>query len=331
VERGSDIHRAAQVLRAGGVVAFPTETVYGLGADAGNDQALARVFAIKGRPLSHPLIVHLADPQQLAQYVAEIPRPAEWLARAFWPGPLTLILRRSPAVSPVATGGASTVGLRVPEHPMARALLHAFAGAVAAPSANRFGSLSPTSADHVEADLGEQLDYLLDGGPCAVGVESSIVDLTGDIPRLLRPGGVSREALEAVLGGPLASAAAHSPTAPGTLDSHYAPAATVMVVSAAQALRRARTCPSPVAIVATAQVLAQLAIPPEIVAAPLPDDMNDAARVLYSTLRRLDAAGVATILAILPSTAGLGEAVADRLRRAAGSIPADPDEENQHE
>src|SRR5689334_17681787 len=224
-----DTARAAALLAAGGLVAFPTETVYGLGADASRDDAVARIFEVKGRPRAHPLIVHLAPGAPLDGWAREVPELAHRLAAAAWPGPLTLILRRGPRVAAATTGGADTVGLRVPAHPLAQELLRAFGGGVAAPSANRFGAVSPTTADHVALDLGGDVDYVLDGGPCDVGVESSIVDLSRGRPVLLRPGGLPREAIEAIA-GPLAVADAHAPAAPGTLESHYAPRAQVIAV-----------------------------------------------------------------------------------------------------
>ena len=230
MERGSDISRAAEVLAGGGLVGFPTETVYGLGADAASEAAVARIFAAKGRPAHHPLIVHLAPEARLDDWAVEIPDAARRLARAGWPGPLTLILLRGPRAAAAATGGAATVGLRVPAHPVAQALLRRFGGGIAAPSANRFGAVSPTTADHVARDLGDAVDYLLDGGPCEVGVESTIVDLSRDRPVLLRPGGMSREAIEAIT-GPLAAADPDAPAAPGTLASHYAPRAEVIAVA----------------------------------------------------------------------------------------------------
>src|SRR5687767_5950139 len=199
MERGKDVDRAAAVLAAGGLVAFPTETVYGLGADASNDAAVAKIFAAKGRPTGHPLIVHLADASALDLWAIEIPDVARRLAEVAWPGPLTMILKKTARVSPATTGGAETVGLRVPAHPLAQALLRSFGGGVAAPSANRFGAVSPTTADHVARDLGDAVDYLLDGGACDVGVESTIVDLSRFATRgavLLRPGGMSRAAVE---------------------------------------------------------------------------------------------------------------------------------------
>ena len=333
---GNDIARAVAILRAGGLVAFPTETVYGLGADASSDAAVAKIFAVKGRPRAHPLIVHLAPPSDsiesvLDGWAREIPDAARALARAFWPGPLTIILRRGPRVADATTGGADTVGLRVPSHPMALELLRAFGGGIAAPSANRFGAVSPTTADHVEHDLGGDVDYILDGGACDVGVESTIVDLSRGQAMLLRPGGLAREAIEAVI-GPLANADAHAPAAPGTLASHYAPRAKVIAVSVvdvpaeiAAVREQARDAGlggdrPRIAVLAPAAVFALW--PAEALAhteeRALPDDVAGMARELYTALRDLDASGVDVVIAALPPAAGLGEAVGDRLLRAAG-------------
>lgn len=308
--------RAAARLAAGGLVAFPTETVYGLGADASREDAVRRIFEVKGRPRGHPLIVHLAPEARLEGWAAEVPALARRLAAAAWPGPLTLILRRGPRVAAAVTGGADTVGLRVPAHPLAQALLRAFGGGVAAPSANRFGAVSPTTAAHVIADLRGDVDYVLDGGPCEVGVESTIVDLSRGRPALLRPGGLPREAIEAIA-GPLAAGDADAPAAPGTLAGHYAPRARVIAVAlddvpAAVAAQRGE-----LAVLAPASALARW---PELGAraCPLPDDVAGMARELYAALRALDARGVEVVIAALPPAAGLGEAVGDRMRRAAG-------------
>jgi L-threonylcarbamoyladenylate synthase len=349
VKRGTDIDAAVVVLRAGGLVAFPTETVYGLGADASRDDAAAKIFAVKGRPRAHPLIVHLAPGARLDDWAIDVPDSARLLAAAAWPGPLTMILRRGPRVSLATTGGAETVGLRVPAHPLAQELLAAFGGGIAAPSANRFGAVSPTTADHVAADLGDDVDYILDGGPCEVGVESTIVDLSRGAPVLLRPGGMPREAIEAIV-GPLADADAAAPAAPGTLASHYAPKAEVIAVEphevpsavtaalaelagrdagvgadagAAEAAapsgrgKRATLVRERIAVLAPAAAFAAwgpLAARPY----PLPDDLAGMARGLYAALRDLDALGVDVVIAALPPAVGLGEAVGDRLRRAAG-------------
>lgn len=329
MQRGTDIAKAAAVLRAGGLVAFPTETVYGLGADASRDDAAAKIFAVKGRPTGHPLIVHLAPDAKLDDWAAEIPDAARRLAAAAWPGPLTMILKRGPRVALATTGGADTVGLRVPAHPMAQALLRAFGGGIAAPSANRFGAVSPTTADHVVEDLGENVDYILDGGACDVGVESTIVDLSRARPVLLRPGGLPRETIEVII-GPLDAPDATAPAAPGTLASHYAPRAEVIAAELADV-------PAMVAQAKGAEVDAPGDAPRERKIAvlaprsaftswpnldallyPLPDDLAGMAHDLYAALRDLDAKGVDVVIAALPPAVGLGEAVGDRLRRAAG-------------
>jgi len=313
---GSDIERAADVLRAGGLVAFPTETVYGLGADASSDAAVARIFEVKQRPRAHPLIVHLAPGARLDDWAVGVPDVARRLAAAAWPGPLTIILRRAPRVARTATGGADTVGLRVPAHPVAQALLRAFGGAIAAPSANRFGAVSPTTAAHVRADLGGDVDYILDGGPCRVGVESTIVDLSRDRPVLLRPGGLPREAIEVIV-GPLAAPDAAAPAAPGTLASHYAPRARVVAVDPDDVPAAVAAEHGTRAVLAPASAFAAWGELPAIARA-LPDDLPGMARELYAALRDLDAAGVDVVIAALPPAVGLGEAVGDRLRRAAG-------------
>jgi L-threonylcarbamoyladenylate synthase len=316
VERGTDIARAAAVLRAGGLVAFPTETVYGLGADATREDAAAKIFDVKGRPRAHPLIVHLAPDPVLAGWARDVPDAAKRLVAVAWPGPLTVILRRGPRVAAATVGGADTVGLRVPAHPLAQALLRAFGGGVAAPSANRFGAVSPTTADHVIADLGTAVDYVLDGGPCDVGVESTIVDLSRDRAVLLRPGGMTREAIEAIV-GPLAAADADAPAAPGTLASHYAPRAAVVAVEPDDVPLEVARATGRIAVLAPAAAFANWGTLP-VRAYALPDDVAGMARALYGALRDLDAEGVDVVIAALPPAAGLGEAVGDRLRRAAG-------------
>jgi L-threonylcarbamoyladenylate synthase len=350
MERGVDLTRAVAVLEGGGLVAFPTETVYGLGADAANEAAVARIFTVKGRPRAHPLIVHLAADARLDDWAIDIPEAARRLARLAWPGPLTIILRKGPRVAAQATGGAETVGLRMPAHPVAQALLHRFGGGIAAPSANRFGAVSPTTADHVAGDLGDAVDYLLDGGPCEVGVESTIVDLSRGRPVLLRPGGLARDQIEPITGA-LEVPDAAAPAAPGTLASHYAPRAELLAVALAEvpaavagvrargqaelnagagagaagaaagaggrAGERAGERPAKIAVLAPAAAFAAW---PELaaIAYRLPDDAAGMARGLYAALRDLDAAGIDVVIAALPPAAGLGEAVGDRLRRAAG-------------
>ncbi|MFI9011395.1 L-threonylcarbamoyladenylate synthase [Actinosynnema sp. NPDC053489] len=321
----SDFDKAAGVLRAGGLVAFPTETVYGLGANAEDPAAVARVFQVKGRPPSHPLIVHLAAAERLDGWVEDVPETARVLAERFWPGPLTLVLRRGPRVSPEATGGLETVAVRVPDHPVALGLLSAFGGGVAAPSANRFGSVSPTTADHVRAELGDAVDFVLDGGPCEVGVESTIVDATGDVPAVLRPGGVTREDLEAALGRAFAVPAASPVRVPGQHPSHYAPRARVVLVEPEEVVveaERARERGHRVGVF----------LPPALAGSPVeahavvavPGSTAAYARGLYAFLRDLDRQGCDLIVASLPAEEGLGLAIANRLRRAAGPRSAVP-------
>jgi L-threonylcarbamoyladenylate synthase len=303
---GDEIMHAAELLRAGGLVAFPTETVYGLGADAADPVALRRLFALKGRPEDHPVIVHVARAAQLDDLGRDVPEVAHALADACWPGPLTLVVRRrADRVVAEATAGLDTVGIRVPDHPVARRLLEAFGGGVAAPSANRFGRVSPTTAQHVRDDLGGDVDVVLDGGPCVVGVESTIVDVTGAEPVLLRVGGVGEERLAQLVGAPLARRTDGEVAAPGTFASHYAPDARVELVRGDEL--DARTGCLQAAGLSVGVLVA-------------PDDIGEYARVLYRRLRELDGRGVDVILAVAPADArGLGAAVADRLRRAAAA------------
>lgn len=312
----ADITRAVDVLRQGGLVALPTETVYGLGADAQNELAVRRIFAAKGRPSTHPLIVHVASLDAARAWVADLPPDALALAQAFWPGPLTLVLRRSALASDTVTGGQDTVALRVPAHPLALRLLQAFGGGIAAPSANRFGKVSPTTAQHVRDELGDDVDLVLDGGPSQVGVESTIVDVTGPAPRLLRPGGVAKEAIEAVLGRPLPVAShAGDVRAPGMLELHYAPRAGLWLVDAAHLAAEAaarRDGGHRVVVLAPASA----AVPEGIARLDVPVEADGFARVLYARLREADALGD-VILAVPPPESGLGLAVRDRLARAA--------------
>jgi L-threonylcarbamoyladenylate synthase len=303
VTDASSLDTAVSILRKGGLVAFPTETVYGLGADAENGTAVKAIFRVKGRPERHPLIVHLGDSKDLASWSASVPESAELLARSFWPGPLTLILKRSRRVLDEVTGGQETVGLRVPDHELALKLLRAFGGGVAAPSANRFGRVSPTSADHVRQDLGKDVDYILDGGKCGVGVESTIVDVSSGDPVILRPGGVPRERLEEVLRRKLEVRVSGAVRVSGQLDSHYAPRAAVLLVRPSEAELRAKELRAQgkrVSLLAAGDVTA-------------PN--------LYASLRRADESGVEWIVVPLPEEVGLGLAVADRLRKAAAPRP----------
>lgn len=317
-----DIQAAADALREGKLVAFPTETVYGLGADAENESAVARVFAVKGRPSDHPLIVHVASAAELPRWAREVPTAAQRLAEACWPGPLTLLLRKSERVPLATTGGLDSVGLRVPAHPVALELLRRFGGGVAAPSANRFGRVSPTRAEHVATDLGDDIDVLLDGGECNVGLESTILDLTSDEPRLLRPGGVTVERLESLLGVSVSRTLTADARAPGLLPSHYAPLARVLIVPSSELAAEARRLQSAgerVAVLAShldeREVIRTLR---EVIFLDLGDDASSAAQRLYGALREADARAASVVLASPPVAEGLGEALADRLKKAAG-------------
>ena len=311
-----DVRTAVEVLQRGGLVALPTETVYGLGADASNELAVRRIFAAKGRPSAHPLIVHVASADAARAWVREWPGAAAALATQFWPGPLTLILKRSERASDAVTGGQDTVAVRVPNHPLALELLRAFEGGIAAPSANKFGHLSPTTAEHVRAELGDAVDLILDGGPCAVGVESTIVDLSSGAPRLLRPGGISKEQLELSLGQPVLPPS-QGVRAPGMLESHYAPRAGLRLVGPADLSAAAAEQAKSGAKVAVLSA-APLTLPAGAERIEVPAAPADYARVLYATLRALDARGFEVVVAALPEEAGLGLAVRDRLTRAAG-------------
>ncbi|MEF8698257.1 MAG: L-threonylcarbamoyladenylate synthase [Candidatus Accumulibacter sp. UW20] len=325
----SAIERAVALLQAGELVAFPTETVYGLGADAANPAAVGRIFAAKGRPADHPLIVHLAAGGELDRWARDIPTPARELAEAFWPGPLTLILRRAARVPTAVTGGQDSVGLRVPAHPLALRLLIAFAEAgggmnglcgVAAPSANRFGRISPTEAAHVRDELGDAVGLILDGGPCPVGIESTILDLTlgaGEPPRLLRPGRITPEQIATVI-GVLPQIVGrrpgdHTPRVSGSLSAHYAPTTPLRLVAKehlAEAIDRLH---------GRCAVLCHSRLPGAGVQAMrrLPDDPRGYASQLYAALRELDQAGAAGIVVEEIPASPAWAAVADRLQRAA--------------
>jgi L-threonylcarbamoyladenylate synthase len=320
---------AVACLRRGELVAFPTETVYGLGADARNPDAVRRIFAAKGRPADHPVIVHLAAAADVAAWARVVPAGAARLAAAFWPGPLTLILPRAAHVADVVTGGQDSVGLRVPAHPVARALLAAFArggGGIAAPSANRFGRISPTTAAHVADDLGAAAALILDGGACAVGIESTIVAFTGDEPVLLRPGGIGVDALARVLGRAPRPPDATAPRASGTLASHYAPRTPALLLGAATLASEAERR---IAAMERIAVLARTDARPSgfaglWIAAPV--DPGPYAHDLYANLRALDQADVALMLIEAPPDGDAWLAVRDRLTRATrGDASAESD------
>lgn len=303
---------AAGVLLAGGLVAFPTETVYGLGADASSELAVARIYSVKGRPADHPLIVHVASMDGLGVWARDVPAYAISLARDFWPGPMTLVLRRSDLAGDFVTGRQDTVGVRVPNHPVALGLLEAFVKAggrgIAAPSANRFGNVSPTTAQAVAAELGDHLadgDQILDGGPCDVGVESTIIDCTGDAPKILRPGAITVEMIEQSTGlKVVASVDEPMIRVSGSLDSHYAPVARVLL------------CETPRA---GQGFIAHTSIgtPDGVIRLASPDSDEEFAHVLYAALRAADEQGLAEVVVMQPIGMGIGVAIRDRLKRAA--------------
>ncbi len=316
------IRRAVEVLRAGGVVAFPTETVYGLGADASNPSAVARIYALKGRPADHPVIVHLGASGQLSAWALDPSPDARRLAEAFWPGPLTLVLRRAPHVLDAVTGGQPTVALRVPSHPVAQALLEAFGGAIAAPSANRFGRVSATTAAHVREEFGPEVGCIVDGGECAVGIESTIVDVSGETPVLLRPGGVSQAALEGVLGKPVALPGAGSPRAPGGLKAHYAPRTPLVLVEPDVAPELIRSLARQEKRLAVLSFTALRPLLPGIAWLACPGDPEGYAHDLYANLRAADRSGSDMIVVERPPARPEWAAVLDRLSRAAAGARA---------
>lgn len=314
------IDEAARRLRAGGLVAFPTETVYGLGANALDPEAVARVYAAKGRPSTNPLICHVTEAAVARHWLAAVwPPAAEALTAAFWPGPLTLVLPARLHLPAIVTAGTGTVAVRAPAHPVARALLAAADRPIAAPSANRSTTISPTRAEHVIASLGAAAEYVLDGGPTDVGIESTVVDLTGALPAVLRLGAVSRAALEAVVGPvalpSLTDAEGNAALSPGRQARHYAPATTALL------LPRGAPLPAPGdargrGIIGRAADLAGLAIASGDRRWPLPDDPADYARLLYATLHEADAAGAGTLYLVAPPATEEWAAIADRLARA---------------
>jgi len=317
---------AVRTLRRGGLVAFPTETVYGLGADASNAAALRRLYEVKARPADHPVIVHLAARPTVDATVGRwgaLTPAARALAEACWPGPLTLVLRRGPDVLDEVTGAADTVGLRVPDQPLAQRLLRAFGDGVAAPSANRFGRVSPTTAAHVRADLEGDVDLVLDGGPCRVGVESTIVDCSDGEPVVLRLGGLAPERLHTLLGSFPAVRDDGSRAAPGTRPSHYAPHAEVVVTDAGHATERAA------ALLATGTRVGLLAttrpagLPAAVAWLAAPADVDELAHQLYALLRRADDDGLDALVVVPPDPTGVGAAVVDRLTRAAATRTAE--------
>jgi len=317
-----ELDKAVAILRRGGLVAFPTETVYGLGADAGNPAALKKLYAAKGRPAEHPVIVHIADMAQLMRWAREITPVAQKLAQKFWPGPLTMLFKRAPGVSDAVTGGQDTVGIRIPSHPVAHALLKKFGGGVAAPSANRFGRISATTADHVHSEFGSLVDFVFDSGQCDVGIESTIVDATGEVPVLLRPGHITAAEIEAAADKKLGMPTAQTPRASGTLAAHYAPATPLLVMEGDLLLELAATLTHQGKRIAVLARSALQPLLPGIVWLAAPPDAHGYAHDLYTNLRRLDAADCDVILVEQLPQRPEWAAVNDRLgRAAAGTRP----------
>ena len=313
------IQYAADLLRQGNLVAFPTETVYGLGADALNPSAVKRIFAAKGRPANHPLIVHIASAHLLSDWAVDVPDAAYQLAAQFWPGPLAIIVNKRSHIPNEVTGGQDTVGLRVPNHPIALKLLHTFSGGIAAPSANRFCRISPTQAQHVAEELGRAVELILDGGACQVGVESTIIDLTGKQPRLLRPGQISVTALEEVLQTKLLTVLSHETNqhvAPGMMAVHYAPSTPAILCSGADIDNMAETWIRQGKRVGKLLLQSSLAVSQEHDTLCLPAQAEDYAQGLYAALRILDNWQLGVILIEQPPTSMTWQAVNDRLRKA---------------
>ncbi|MEZ6050373.1 MAG: L-threonylcarbamoyladenylate synthase [Planctomycetaceae bacterium] len=314
---GQDVKRAAALIRDGGVVAFATETVYGLGAHAFDPSAVARVFEVKGRPRFDPLIVHVASTNEARRLATDFPRAARQLAEAFWPGPMTLVLPKTDNVPDLVTAGLSTVALRVPAHPLARQLLLEAGVPIAAPSANPFGEVSPTTAEHVRLQLGDRIDYILDGGPCEVGLESTVVHVANEPPTLLRPGGVTQEEIERIIGS---LRLPHSEetgddrpqTSPGMLSRHYAPHTPLQILTDISKITASNTTG-----VMALQPFAGMERFTSVEVLSQSGNLTEAASQFYAALRRLDSQGLQQIVATPFPETGLGRALNDRLQRAA--------------
>ncbi len=315
------IERFAQMLKSGGLVAFPTETVYGLGADATNPTAVAKIFAAKGRPGTNPLIVHIADASVARRYATHWPDTATKLAARFWPGPLTLVLPKSPDIVDAVTAGRGTVGLRVPDHPLALGLLRAFDGPVAAPSANKSNRISPTTAQHVRDELGDSVDLILDGGPCRVGIESTVLDLSSEHPTILRLGGVSRQQIEAVI-GPVGLfrqvASEESAKSPGQLPVHYSPRTAAWRFD--RATERKIQTERNSASIGMIRMSSTEAVHHEGATIALSCNPEIYARDLYRALRELDSMGLVAIYVEMPPDQSEWAAVRDRIVRATQAI-----------
>jgi L-threonylcarbamoyladenylate synthase len=320
-----EIETAVQALRDGELVAFPTETVYGLGANAQNPAAVAKIFEAKGRPQSHPVIVHLDSPRFLHRWVAEVPEAATKLAEKFWPGPLTIVMTRGPNVHDIVTGGQDTVAIRVPSHPMAQQLLTAFGGGIAAPSANRYGRLSPTRPEHVRDELGDAVRVVLDGGESQIGLESTIVSCDGATVRLLRPGFVTAGQLRGVIGELLMGPDLESPRVPGSTPSHYAPSTPMMIVNAGEIDAQAAALSEGgrrIAVLAQRLPLKSHKYVTWINAGKRPEQFG---HDLYANLRTLDKAGCQKILVQDVPQDERWDAIRDRLTRAASSVSESDD------
>ena len=320
-----EIETAVQALRDGELVAFPTETVYGLGANAQNPAAVRKIFEAKGRPESHPVIVHLDSPRFLHRWVREVPETATKLAERFWPGPLTMVMARAPNVHDIVTGGQDTVAIRVPSHPMAQQLLTAFGGGIAAPSANRYGKLSPTRAEHVREELGDTVKVILDGGECQIGLESTIVSFEGQAVRLLRPGAVTAAQIRQVVGELLIGADLQSPRVPGGTPSHYAPTTPMAIVPSGEVDAHAAALSEGgrrVAVLAQRLPLKSHKYVTWINAGRRPEQYG---HDLYANLRTLDKAGCQQILVQDVPDGEAWDAIRDRLRRAASKVSESDD------
>jgi L-threonylcarbamoyladenylate synthase len=316
------IYRAAEIIKGGGIVAFPTETVYGLGADVFNPLAVARVFEVKKRPYFDPLIIHVAHPSDVEELVKEIPSNAKKLVEKFWPGPLTVVLLKEEDIPDIVTAGLPTVAIRMPNHPMALSLIKESKCPIAAPSANPFGYLSPTTAEHVRDQLGDQVDLILDGGPCPVGVESTIVSFLEGRLRLLRPGGVSLEEIESIIGKvEISPIEKDRPSAPGLLPRHYAPRTPIVLNWDEKYLDLYKD--KNIGLLAFQETKNNLKFH-SIEVLSKKGDIREAAANLFAAIRRLDALNLDLIVAEPISEIGLGRAIMDRLRRASQSITSPP-------
>lgn len=318
----ADVERAAGLLASGELVAFPTETVYGLGARADDDRAVSKIFSAKGRPANHPLIVHVAEPADAARFASNMPPLAQRLIDTFWPGPLTVIVPRAPGIAAAAAGGQNSIGLRCPAHPVAQALLRAArergVAGVAGPSANRFGRVSPTQAAHVLAEFDDSV-AVLDGGACSVGIESSIVDCSRDRAVLLRPGVLTRARIEAAAGEPLLEPDAEAPRAPGTLAAHYAPTAKLRLMSTSMLATALQMLAQESLSLAVYSRSLALNVAPHVRHRRMPAHPEQAAHELFTVLRELDAEGVQLIWVEMPPPGPEWDGVRDRLQRAAAS------------